>query len=825
MKATADHGCVTRVSWCQAMLAAVAPQLLAYMLGRAVYGISVAPTALFINLCIAVGWLVWARTFARGPIALWLMGAVAAFAFHFVHVVKIAFLGEPLVAADIFASLALFDILKGWRRMVLIIGSVVVLAALSWSLWPKRGRGANCVFGTAIYLVMVVAVIVWAAGQAWFPLGDKLTLFQKVGGAVFIVINAKRYHESDDLPTYGEVAALISDTDNSRGESSSSFRKRNIHVLLMEAAWDVTQLHAYRFSEDPWDPRFRAMWRRGGKSQALSPVFGGSTANAEFELLCGLPAGDAAIAFQDSLRNDMPCLPRVLRASGYGAIASHPYKQEFWSRDKAYKLIGFESYYPRQAFESNDLDGGFLADTSLLRQVIQRYDASWSSRPAFNYVVTLSSHYPYERDRYRRPDAIQVTPALPLLNDYANSIRYTTSAAMDAVEAIHRKDPDAIIVMTGDHAPVLGSAPSPYRQSGLFLPGEATDGNQFAMLKTPLILLNGKDGPVPVGDVPMRRVPALILGLLGEGAPSLPTAKWEASQKSAWSSHVFLGKLFIRKEDGSWRGCEPGDPQCAAGLQQQKELSLLARDLLRGHRYAVGLLGAHDLLAPARMNIAAGSCSFHAVDWGPKETQQGVPFFEQADGSSAFWIKIEGSVRGDLGLDVGGSRADMLIAGTIASAAFKRPPFLSRPGKYPVTWRCGGKTAGRIGTLLVRTADQRKSTTTTVPAAGLKPDGTCRAKILDWGPREIRPGQSFNRQADGNSAYWLKVSEESKNFTLKLGRETIPTIRDGDTLTFTHDSIKRMASRSDSLNFELACGDRTAAAFRVLVKKRADIPR
>lgn len=818
-----QHG-APRVSWRQTVLAATVPQLSVYALGQVIYGINVAPIALGINMAIAFALLAWMRMSVRGSVALWVMGIMAALAFHFLHVIKIAFFGEPITAADISAGLALLDILKGWRKVVALACIAAVVAMFCWSVWPRKG-GVRYLVGAAITSLLLVSMIVWAAGWGLFPAGNKLSLFYKAGGVFFMVADAQHYRrENLDLPSYKQIAQMTSNIGQTSAMASSDFKRRNVHIFLLEAGWDVLQLDGYRFSEDPWDSRFRAMWLQGGRTHALSPVFGGATANAEFELLCGMPAGNNAIIFQERLRNDVPCIPRVLRASGYRTAAFHPYKQQFWSRDGAYRLIGFETFYAEQAFERDDLDGGFLSDSSLVRQVKRLEDENNDSRPLFSYVVTLSSHYPYERNISSRPDTVRVQPYLMLVQNYANGIRYSTAAIMDAVDAIRASDPDAVIAIIGDHAPVLGSSPNPYQESGLSLPGllsgKTGDQKHLSLLKTPLILVDGIRGPVKIGDVPMRQVPTLILGLLGEEGPRLPIANWEVRQKEPWSSHVFLGRLFIRGQDGSWRACDPGEQECSVALEQQKELEILRRDLVRGYRYSARTLGANNLMAPSKMSIPVGSCKFPVEDWGPKEIIEGQSFFVQPDGSSAFWIKLAGGVQGEPALSVADSRADLLFAANMASASFQNPPFVAKPGHYPVTWGCGNKTEGRIGTLAVMPRLKTEPVATLKYSIESESSNTCRAKVLDWGPRAFVVGRPFYQQADGSSTYWVKVSSDSQDFSLSLQGVPIQTVRSNDTLSFTHSPvIEKEGSRLGVLNFQLSCGKRTEAAFQIRVTR------
>src|SRR5690606_33883603 len=187
--------------------------------------------------------------------------------------------------------------------------------------------------------------------------------------------------------------------------------RRNIHFVLLETFWDPLRLKAYQFSEDPFDPRFREMVEQSQGSMALTPHFGHLTANAEFESLCGLQASEDKADFVATMsRHAVPCLPRVLQLLGYRTLASHPNNVTSWGRDKAYGLVGFERFNSSQAFEIDDTDALFLNDASLYRQNLAMLEEEGDGRPVFNYVVSISSHWPYRRNTERRPDVVSLSP-------------------------------------------------------------------------------------------------------------------------------------------------------------------------------------------------------------------------------------------------------------------------------------------------------------------------------------------------------------------------------------------------------------------------------
>ena len=104
------------------------------------------------------------------------------------------------------------------------------------------------------------------------------------------------------------------------GEAASGFIQRptgvpgrNVHLIVLESFWDPMALSKAGFSADPLDPAFRRLWAETGNSQVLSPVFGGYTANAEFETLCGFPVTEDAVFLRDGCGATCLGLPRHLK--------------------------------------------------------------------------------------------------------------------------------------------------------------------------------------------------------------------------------------------------------------------------------------------------------------------------------------------------------------------------------------------------------------------------------------------------------------------------------------------------------------------------------
>ncbi|WP_161809614.1 LTA synthase family protein [Stenotrophomonas terrae] len=679
---------------------AVIVVLLAAFAARLAVGFSYGPAALLLDSLLLAAILTVVRWITKRNVATCALGVALAAFFITGNGIKSVLLGMPLGIADMKPALALLGVLEGGRLAAAIGGFALLLCLVVWGLWPGWRR--------LIWLVLLPLLGLSILGAVWLTNGDavlaggtgtsRVDVLKQRGGFLYLASDAVRYIRNEKVPSRSSVAHALGSVK--ARVSSAPANPRNVHLILMESFWDVTTLDGFKMSADPWDPRIREWWIAGGRSGVLSPVFGGATANAEFEVLCGLPAtGGGRVVFSEGITNDLPCLPAVLRQFGYLTMASHPYKKAFWNRDTAYAKVGFEQYLPDQAFEMDDRDGMFLNDRSTLFQSLGRVNLLKKDRPYLSYIVSLSSHYPYERDRTKRPDRIVVTPATTALANYANAVSYSTEALADYIEALREADPDALIVLFGDHAPVLDSSPDPYEIAGL-RKGGATLPNGFARLSlTPLIVIDGRNGPKAMGTQPLYELAPKISEMATAGAVSLPYADLVLHPEVR--TRNFLASLLV-PDKGGWRMCgRDDDASCEAGRGSRNDLRALRDDLVWGKQHALQiwgtlLVGKHGMT----INRDHYGCVFDVEAWGPQTGGKGKAMNQQASGNSALWFKVR-RVRGDPVLFVDDERAEIVVANGSASASFTSPQFIHTEGEHRISYQCEDEERVSFGKLKI----------------------------------------------------------------------------------------------------------------------------
>ena len=307
----------------------------AVLQGFAEWAFEVSPRWVGVPRDLAANLLLGGILYACSRSLAWYLPAIAALmaALHLGNAAKIAVLGGPAMPDDFVAMWNLFLLLDGWALVAAatIVG-VPVLLLLAAAAWRSRPTWLLLGAVGAAVLALVLAPLPvaramdgWLGNVVWNQRGN----FESRGLLVHLVQETARHLARGATPP-GEaevmqaLGRLQTPLPVSVSHAGASPRGRNVHMIVLESFWDPALLKAAGLSEDPVDPAFRRLWAQAGHSRALSPVFGGYTANAEFEALCGFPVAGCAATYPACPRTCArqatgPSLPtRTWRCSGTG---------------------------------------------------------------------------------------------------------------------------------------------------------------------------------------------------------------------------------------------------------------------------------------------------------------------------------------------------------------------------------------------------------------------------------------------------------------------------------------------------------------------------
>jgi phosphoglycerol transferase MdoB-like AlkP superfamily enzyme len=595
------------LAWCTAFVFVLVWYGLAIWAGSQFLQIKPWPVAytrdLIAHLLLGAILFAMARSLPRFMIAATAVFGVLTFG----NAMKLSTLGAPVMPDDFAAARNMFLLLDGWS----LVGGVLLVAVptllLVWSIdWKRRWTWANlALIGAAIGLMVqfpadLIRLMdqrfghsVWNQPANYQSRGLPIHLLQETARALARRVPPPTAPEVDQalrLVMGDRTGEFIRVTQGATSVGLAQ-PKRNLHMIVLESFWDPMVLTASQLSSDPLDPEFRRLWAHAEHSHLLAPVFGGYTANTEFEILCGFPVTEDNVFFENGLKRDVPCLPRHLGEAGYHSLASHPNAASFWNRVNAYRRLGFETYWADRDFALDDMNRAFLSDESLYRQVMERLaETHGGPRPVFNYLLTYFGHLPYPLNE-RRPEVITAAARHEVVAAYANTLYYKSRELMAFLRELRQADPDALIVLFGDHLPALTPNFGGYTESGLLAKqrGDFTDPMFRTLVETPLILIDGERGPVAVGDIPAYQLPALLLDRLGDQRPSLLKL---AAQTSEFGRIRPLPGVHFVVEDGAdaarvCRGAETDAAQCADSARWIQAVETLRTDLFSGSQHAL----------------------------------------------------------------------------------------------------------------------------------------------------------------------------------------------------------------------------------------------
>lgn len=219
---------------------------------------------------------------------------------------------------------------------------------------------------------------------------------------------------------------------------SEAKRPANIIFILCEACW-YDNNNFYELFQPLREQSFQEL-------RAISPAYGGGTANAEFEILTGLSSRShflSGIIYQEyhkSIKEDAETIAKSFKRLNYKTFAAHNYDRHFWRRDELYPKLGLNEFVALDGmnyiWNAKFPDDKALFDTALKK--LQQENGH-----LFMHLITVSTHGGYDKDS----DFGE--------KDYQKRLALSISRIKDFVEQVDKYSPDSLILIYGDHKPAL----------------------------------------------------------------------------------------------------------------------------------------------------------------------------------------------------------------------------------------------------------------------------------------------------------------------------------------------------------------------------------
>ena len=446
-----------------------------------------------------------------------------------------------------------------WLTIGIFAAVLVLLSFLPREekrLFDWRGF-APAAAGTAVFLAAFF-------GTGWVEgLGIEPSMWTTRGnGLVLNFTVCLKYMKVEKPDSYSQetLAALAGENPSDAADTAASAdggtRPVNVIVIMNESLSDLSVLPGVESNMDAM-PFLRSLTENTVKGYAYSSVFGGTTANSEYEFLTGnttafLPAG--TVPYQMYVSPGDPSLVGQMEALGYTTIAAHPYRSSGWNRPTVYADYGFdevyfESDFQDRAYMRGDERTGYVTDRCDYENLIRWYEEKEAGQPLFLFNVTMQNHSAYQMAWTNLPKEVWLTGELEnrfqTVNQYLSLVYQSDQAFEDLIDYFSQVEEPTMILLFGDHQPqvatnfytdVLGTSP------------DTADAQKKQMV--PFVLWANYDIPEAQGvELSLNYLSALLMD-----TANLPMTGYQKFLSQLWETAPVINTVGIRDAQGNWYG-------------------------------------------------------------------------------------------------------------------------------------------------------------------------------------------------------------------------------------------------------------------------------
>ena len=467
------------------------------------------------------------------------LGLGIAWGFGCANHYLIAFRGRTLFPGD-FLSLGTaanvagnYDYSLSQRQWVTLIMMIAVILAMKVLPNEPRKKFSWKVFGASAGAAVVFLSVFFGTSMVEKPDTYSQQTLNELGTE----------NASDDL------SVTVVDPDG-------TVRPVNVIVIMNESFSDLSVLPGVETNQDAM-PFIRSLTENTIKGYAYSSVFGGTTANSEYEFLTGntaayLPAG--TVPYQMYVSDGDPTLVGQMKALGYTAIAAHPYRSSGWNRPAVYSDYGFDEVYFESDFQNRtymrgDEKSGYVTDQCDYENLIRLYEEKEAGEPLFLFNVTMQNHSGYQMSWDNLPREVWLTGSLEgrfqTVNQYLSLIYQSDQAFEYLINYFSQVEEPTMILLFGDHQPqvatnfytdVLGDNP------------DTTLAQKKQMV--PFLLWANYDIPEEQGvELSLNYLSALLMD-----TANLPMTGYQKFLSQLWEAAPVINTVGVRDAEGNWYG-------------------------------------------------------------------------------------------------------------------------------------------------------------------------------------------------------------------------------------------------------------------------------
>ncbi len=381
----------------------------------------------------------------------------------------VQFRKQPIMLMDIksfFTAMSVAGEFQYHPTMEMILMGLLILLCNLWIIkmdfkfsgWKKRASYILFTTGCTGFLFygMLKGDLLEKAGFTGLNF-FRFDLTYQTSGYLLSTVDSLRYLYVEEPEGYS-VERVKSIAENAGRETVKPQRQpKNLIVVMNESFSDLSVLGEFQTSE-PMLPYFSQMTDEAAKGYVYTSVFGGATANSEFEFLTGnsmayVPAG--TVAYQMYVDEGDSSIVSILKNNGYRTVAYHPYRKDNYNRPSVYQIYGFDEYYGRGGLKTKKLRK-YASDQSNYKKIIQLYEEKAEGEKLFLFNITMQNHGGYDEENYESSVSLtEYAGQFPQTEQFLSLMQESDKAFHELLEYFSQVEEDTVILLFGDHQPSL----------------------------------------------------------------------------------------------------------------------------------------------------------------------------------------------------------------------------------------------------------------------------------------------------------------------------------------------------------------------------------
>ncbi len=419
---------------------------------------------LLLLLTYSISLLLKKRIFAISLVSIWWIIACIT------NSVLIHFRHTPFTAADFFVIKAALDVIDVYitkpQMTLIIISAVVAISMLVFLLIKEKLKTPDY---RKISVLIAVSIII-----SLFPVefisaekdrSPKANLTDEAYeyGFVCCFLNSIFNNGINEPDVYSKstVKSILNKIDT----DFENPKTPNIVVIQLESFVDPYVIKTSEYNKDPI-PNFRRLKEEYSSGRLGVSVYGGGTANTEFEVLTGMSTNFFGIGEYpyESILHDQTVESACynLNEIGYTSHAIHNHTGTFYDRYLVYKNLGFDTFTPLEHMNNVETNAlGWEKSNVFTDLVIDALNST--PKQDFVFAVTAQCHGKYPEVLNPEYD-VQLTGGSDIVMDmksgldyYINELHEEDEWLGEMIDALQKYPEPVMAVIYGDHMPSLNS--------------------------------------------------------------------------------------------------------------------------------------------------------------------------------------------------------------------------------------------------------------------------------------------------------------------------------------------------------------------------------